>query len=713
MTQQHIIGITRALKKARHNIRHRLVIGCSIIMTALLVLCAILFSGKIYQHWDNDPDRGAIALAQGAYNESYNTPRYLDQGWSNAQSLWFYNTTQGSNLMPYDLFMALEQSHSNALFRSNANIDRYRYLPQKPTFFNPDGLPVGFVKDTYQGRAYIGYTCAACHTGQINVKGQAIRIDGAPAMANMRGFMLSLEQALNTTLTQAAKRQRFITRVTQRKGDYSKPQHVIADLEKTYQSIMLYNSINNTNVDYGYARLDAFGLIYNRVLQHVINLKQVRNLFLRAIDDDGNRLLTSAQVDLVLRDIDATIIGSRGFAKVFNRLKSSETGYPNLTAAQLLRIRNMIFNEPDAPVSYPFLWDITHSDYVQWNGLASNAGVGPLGRNAGEVIGVFGTLDWTAQEPSLSLSARISGQSKKQKHVTFTSSINLVNLERIENHLQKLKSPLWPEAILGQIDRQKAAHGELIYEEYCQSCHEIVDRDNWDRIIIAKMASLDAVGTDPAMAINSVSYTGKSGNFKYTVQNQSIGDLYLEEEAPVAMILTSVTRGVVATPDPDKWWVRRWLDWLYLMAASAFKNNIQATVKAGSYQPDTTAQPFNSLLAYKARSLNGIWATAPYLHNGSVPTLYDLLLPKKRPNDPSDGEYRPDAFEVGAREFDTQRVGFIQQGFGGFVFDTRKRGNWNSGHEYAAGRTPQPNGRQLAPLTQQQRWELIEYLKTL
>ena len=35
-------------------------------------------------------------------------------------------------------------------------------------------------------------------------------------------------------------------------------------------------------------------------------------------------------------------------------------------------------------------WDITHSDYVQWNGLANNAGAGPLGRNAGEVIGVFG-----------------------------------------------------------------------------------------------------------------------------------------------------------------------------------------------------------------------------------------------------------------------------------------------------------------------------------
>ena len=42
----------------------------------------------------------------------------------------------------------------------------------------------------------------------------------------------------------------------------------------------------------------------------------------------------------------------------------------------------------------------------------------------------------------------------------------------------------------------------------------------------------------------------------------------------------------------------------------------------GSRQPD--AKPPNPL-AYKARPLEGIWATAPYLHNGSVPNLYELL----------------------------------------------------------------------------------------
>ncbi len=685
----------------------------------LLTLCIssimliTLSVGKLYQNWDADPDRGAIGIARGALGESYATPRYLDQGWNNADSLWFYNTTQGSNLIPYDLFMALEQPDSSILFRDNALIDKYRYLPQKPTFFNPDGLPVGLVKDTYQGKSYIGYTCAACHTGQINYKAHSIRIDGGPAMADMNGFLTTLESSMRKTLKTPEKLARFIGRVLARHGDFNEKEEVVAGLREWVNTLMLYNGVNHSEVEYGYARLDAFGRIYNRVLKNVINKKQVRSLFLLATNEDRSRMLSPEQANLVLEGVDETIIGNKSFAIIFERLRSKRPNYPALSREQLFRLRDLIFNEPNAPVSYPFLWDITHSDYVQWNGIASNAGAGPLGRNAGEAIGVFGSLDWTAQDPGFSLSAKISGQSKKHKRVDFKSSIDLVNLRRLEHHLQHLKSPMWPEDILGTIDKAKAARGELIYERYCLSCHEVVDRNNWDRVVIAKMSGLSEVGTDPQMALNSVNYTGKSGNFKHTIHQQPAGGIYIPEEAPVAMILTSVTRGVITTPDPDKWVVRRWLDWLYMMASSISENEIENTIKNGNYRPDTTAAPFNSLLSYKARSLNGIWATAPYLHNGSVPSLYELLLPKQPKGDSSDRHYRPDTFEIGAREFDPIKVGFISTGYDGFTFDTSKQANSNAGHEYAAGRTSQLNGEILPPLNDTQRWDLVEYLKTL
>ena len=91
--------------------------------------------------------------------------------------------------------------------------------------------------------------------------------------------------------------------------------------------------------------------------------------------------------------------------------------------------------------------------------------------------------------------------------------------------------------------------------------------------------------------------------------------------------------------------------------------------------------------------VNGVWATAPFLHNGSVPTLYDLLLPAAA---------RPRTFTAGWREFDPVRVGFRTDPFPcGFVFDTSLPGNSNAGHEYGGG------------LTDAERWALVEYLKSL
>ena len=675
--------------------------------------------GKAYQHWDSDSDRGAIAIENGEFGENYPTPVYLEQGWSATDSLWFYNTTQGSNLIPYDFFIALEQENSTESFRSNKNIDKYRYLPQKPTFFNPDGLPVGFTKDDYDGKDYIGYTCAACHTGQVNYtdangKTTAIRIDGGPSMADMVGFLSALERAMRATQAQADKRQRFVDAVIARHNNYSKAEDILADLDQWTKTIHLYNTVNHTAVDYGYARLDAFGRIYNRVLQHVINKGQLANAMKLVVSPTGRRILSDEQIDKVLEGTGENILRDKQFGLVVDRLASEENGYPGLSLKDQLRVRDKIFNEPSAPVSYPFLWDISKSDYVQWNGVAHNSDVGPLGRNTGEVIGVFASLDWTAKKPSgFSLSAYLTGQKKKNAVVDFTSSADVVNLGRLESHLKSLKSPKWPENILGAIDKQKAARGRLLYAEYCESCHEIIDRDNYDRIVVAKMTDAKFIGTDPAMVSNAVTYKGKSGNLMHTVQATDVGSLIIAEDAPVVQILTSVTKGVIASPDPDKLFIRRWLDTLYTLASSFFTNSIPNTIKAGNYKPDTTENPYNSLVAYKGRSLDGIWATAPYLHNGSVPTLYDLLLPKKTDKDPKDGEYRPDSFIVGSRQFDPVKVGFRSAGYDGFKFNTVRTGDLNNGHEYGAGRTPQLDGTVKPALTAEERWDLIEFLKTL
>jgi len=91
-----------------------------------------------------------------------------------------------------------------------------------------------------------------------------------------------------------------------------------------------------------------------------------------------------------------------------------------------------------------------------------------------------------------------------------------------------------------------------------------------------------------------------------------------------------------------------------------------------------------------------------------VPTLYDLLLPKKGPKgpkdppDPAGAEFRPDKFMVGSREFDPEKVGLKSSGYDGFQFNTALPGNSNAGHEYGT-----------KVLTKEDRLNLLEYLKTL
>ncbi len=103
---------------------------------------------------------------------------------------------------------------------------------------------------------------------------------------------------------------------------------------------------------------------------------------------------------------------------------------------------------------------------------------------------------------------------------------------------------------------------------------------------------------------------------------------------------------------------------------------------------------FRKTDGYANMPLDGIWLRAPYLHNGSVPTLRALLFP----------EERPAVFYRGYDVYDWERVGFTAEGpdaeKNGVMFDTRLRGNSNAGHLY---------GQELSVADRE---ALIEFLKT-
>ena len=115
---------------------------------------------------------------------------YLKQGWSDQDRLQYYYTSQGTAVLPYEMFLNLEEASSTDLFRSDRVASSYGLFPQAadPTY-NPDGLPVGVTKARpkcltaagTEGRNELRITCAACHTSQLNYKGAKIRIDGGAA----------------------------------------------------------------------------------------------------------------------------------------------------------------------------------------------------------------------------------------------------------------------------------------------------------------------------------------------------------------------------------------------------------------------------------------------------------------------------------------------------------------------------------------------------
>jgi len=167
----------------------------------------------------------------------------------------------------------------------------------------------------------------------------------------------------------------------------------------------------------------------------------------------------------------------------------------------------------------------------------ANAGLGPIGRNAGEVIGVFATLDWS-EKPGISLSSFISGQVIKATHISFSSSIKTHSLRLIEERLKSLQSPQVAGGYL-RIHRQGAKRTWRAPVRYlCESCHTRIQRDDPRRRIVAHMSRLKDIGTDMGMAWNAAMHTGFSGILRNEYVNAGPGSVLIDERAPVAALLT-------------------------------------------------------------------------------------------------------------------------------------------------------------------------------
>ena len=225
---------------------------------------------------------------------------------------------------------------------------------------------------------------------------------------------------------------------------------------------------------------------------------------------------------------------------------------------------------------------------------------------------------------------------------TYESTLRIGTLHQLEVLTHKLQPPGWPTEVLGAIDEAKAQQGEQLFNQKCAGCHQ-------DRLY----AQIE-IGTDPNRANSFGQPVGKTPFPK-----------------AVAPVLSGLKKKAFAD--------------------DGIGPEDQAKMDANPVVWRATAQ-------YLARPLKGIWAIAPYLHNGSVPTLYDLLHPERRPA----------KFAVGNREFDPVKIGYQSDlsvaGPNVWIYDTSQPGNSNIGHSGDNFGTS---------LSEDQKSALLEYLKKL
>src|SRR4030095_8516229 len=205
---------------------------------------------------------GCRAAERPAYTPAWKNSS-LDQKWNDETSQHVWWTSQGSQVVPYDYVMALEEKDSEELFATNAHFERLRYINQPKSAMNPGGLPIGFVKNEVKvdGLDIMGFSCSACHTARWTINGTDVLVEGGPGKGDMQMFFIHLLDSETQTLEQPDKFDRFAKRVG------GAPAKVKASLAKWRDRLAARNARNPIPPEFegGFGRVDALTAIVNEV----------------------------------------------------------------------------------------------------------------------------------------------------------------------------------------------------------------------------------------------------------------------------------------------------------------------------------------------------------------------------------------------------------------------------------------------------------------
>ncbi|MBC7953886.1 MAG: hypothetical protein H7Z12_18965 [Rhodospirillaceae bacterium] len=367
-------------------------------------------------------------------------------------------------------------------------------------------------------------------------------------------------------------------------------------------------------------------------------------------------------------DLGAASAISQATYETLHNIYPVEEGYGRLDALQ--RIANTLLGndlayQPNkkqgtAPVRLPHIWDAPFFDWVQYNGSVRQ----PMIRNAGETLGVNAKTNFTNEAGLVNAAPAVWG-----------TSIPVWDLHATETNLRQLKAPVWPKALPAPDTVLAYKSGKPLYDELCAGCHapRPFSRKGWEGVTFLQVPVIGVkeVGTDATLLTNFNTRT-------YDATSLGIADPISAGEG-----LFVVTQNVK--------------DFQYKYGTKPVPKDMQADFDGFGWPNEV-----RETCGYKSRPLDGIWANPPFLHNGSVPTIYDLLSPAPT---------RPNSFWLANREYDPVNLGFVTtEMIGATKFETHTTGNSNQGHEFANATRSGVIGRGLS---HDERMAIIEYLKVL
>jgi hypothetical protein len=584
-------------------------------------------------------------------------------GLTPAQRETYYHLSQGSEILPWILLTAVDVADPGSTKPFVENLERYGLLPDPA---RDDGLPVGLTVSSNPftfGIDFVGITCAACHVGELRHDGKAVRIDGAPNMFNMQLFYSQAIEALMAATSDRAKLWRTLKRLGRQ--DYGR--YGVAAPFVRPATLVYYGANMLLHRDRLDARLELIAVI--RAAKEQRDPKHPTSGFGRLDAFDGTRNFIFTR----LRKADA---GGEFAVNRANMVRlDAAVKFPPLWSRKAQPLE-LVAAYREQPQRFPPVWGFKDYDWIEWTINTTTV----LERNFTETLGAGATV---VLDPRRTASL-------------FESSIPIRNMHDLEWLAYYIDPPRWPTAIFGEIKPDLAAAGEGIFRSRCAGCHEYGDdRRTPNGLIRLRGMRPEEVGTDATVAVRISCPVPDTGALvipprSYTAEESQLLRDCAGVKAGTAFTGNSFARTVQAAVDSIK---------QKAFAAAGIDTAQQRAMedldrRGGVFWRDTLLDTRPPYGPYAPRPLYGIWAAAPYLHNGSVPTLYHLLLPP---------EQRPKTFALGKREYDPVRLGFAvdtacdQQDC---VVDTTRTGDGNGGHLFGT------------DLAEPDRMALLEYLKT-